>query len=191
MSNQSNADLKINLGSGYKRYPNYINVDSDPNCKPDHTINLDDRNLQLPFQDNTVSHIIAHHVLEHIGDGFLKLLQEIYRICKHGAKIDIRVPHYGHEVYINDFTHKRPITVEGCRLLSKKVNQHEIDTNGTSSTLGIMLDVDFEIVNYEYIYDPFYDNIIKTQPDEVLQRLFREALNTTLEIHIVLVVVKE
>ena len=191
MSNQSNTDHKINLGSGYKRYPNYINVDSNPNCKPDHTVNLDDKNLQLPFPDNSVTHIIAHHVLEHIGDGFLKLLQEIYRICKHGAMIDIRVPHYAHETYINDFTHKRPITVEGCRLLSQKVNQHEIKTNGTSSTLGIMLGVDFEIVSYDYVYDSFYDNIMKTAQPQELQRLFREALNTTLEIHIVLVAVKE
>ena len=183
--------MKINLGSGYKRYPNFVNVDSDINCKPDYVVNLDDTNLVLPFPDNSVDEIIAHHVLEHIGTGFLKLLQEIYRISKHGAMIDIRVPHYGHETFINDFTHKRPITVEGCRLLSQKVNKHEIATNGTSSTLGLMLGVDFEIVNYDYIHDPYYDEIKKTLPYPQLERLFREALNTTLEIHIALVAIKE
>lgn len=181
--------MKINIGSGYKRYPDYINIDSDINCNPDYVVNLElDK---LPFENNTVTHIIAHHVLEHIGEGYFHLLQEIYRVSKHGAIIDIRVPHHNHEVFHNDPTHRRPITVEGMRLFSKKVNKYEIETGGTSSTLGLMFDVDFEIVSFDYVYDPFYHNIIKTNTPEQNERLFREAVNTTLETHIVLTVVKE
>lgn len=182
--------MKLNLGSGYKKYPDFLNVDSDTNCNPDFLVNLDDKNLRLPFEDNSVSHIIAHHIFEHIGDGYLKLLQELYRVCKSGALIDIRVPHPFHEVFINDPTHKRPITVEGFRLFSKKSNLYEIERGGTASTLGLMLDVDFEIVSFEYIHDPFYDQAKQTLKYPELERLFREALNTTLEIHIILTVVK-
>lgn len=183
--------MLLNIGAGYKRYPDFVNVDSDVNCNPDYVVNLDDKNLVLPFEDNSVDGVIAHHILEHIGEGYFKLLQELYRVCKNGTIIDIRVPHPFHEVYINDPTHKRPITVEGLRLFSKKVNRHEIDTNGTSSTLGLIFDVDFEIVDFDYVHDSYYDEIKEKLPYPELERLFREALNVCLEIHIVLAVVKE
>lgn len=181
--------MKINIGSGYKRYPNFINIDSDPNCKPDHLVSLETD--PLPFPDNSVDSVIAHHILEHMGDGYFHLLKELYRVCKHGAIIDIRVPHPNHEIFLNDPTHKRPITVDGLRLFSKQFNNLEIQRNGTSSTLGIMHNVDFEIINYEFIHDPYYDELKKTLPRPQLERLFREALNTTLEIHVQLMVVKD
>lgn len=182
--------MKLNIGSGYKRYTGFTNIDSDKNCNPDILINLDDEHLILPFEDNSVDEIKAYHILEHIGSGYLRLLQEIYRVCKPGAILDIHVPHPNHEVYLNDPTHKRPITVEGFRLFSKKVNRLEIERNGTSSTLGIMLGVDFEIVDFNYIYDGFYDNIVPRLSDELKHRLFREALNTTIEIQMKIQVIK-
>lgn len=182
--------MKINIGAGYKRYPEFVNVDSDPNCSPDYLVNLDDKDLVLPFEDNTVDYVIAHHILEHIGKGYFKLLQELYRVCKPGAIVDIHVPHPCHEVYLNDPTHKRPITVEGMRLFSKKFNKMEIERGGSSSTLGIIFDVDFELVDYNFIHDSFYDTIKPKLRQEELHRLFREALNVCIEIHMKVQVIK-
>jgi len=180
--------MKINIGSGYKKFEGYINIDSDVNCRPDFLINLEKD--FLPFEDSSIDRIIAHHILEHIGEGYFHLLKEIYRVCRHGAIIDIRVPHHNHEVFHNDPTHRRPITVEGMRLFSKQINKREIEMGRDSSTLGIMFDVDFEIVSFDYIFDGFYNDIIKKNTPEQNERLFREAVNTTLETHIVLAVVK-
>jgi len=181
--------ININLGGGYKRFNGYLNVDNDPNCKPDYLCNIEtDR---LPFEDSSVNKVIAHHILEHLGDGYFHILKELHRVCKHGAIIDIRVPHHGHEVFYNDPTHKRPITVEGLRLFSKTFNQRDIAIGSATSTLGLMFDVDFEIVSYDYVIDPFYEEIIKRNTPEQNERLFREALNTTIEAHVVWKVVKE
>jgi SAM-dependent methyltransferase len=182
--------MKLNIGSGYKKYTGYVNIDADINCNPDIILNLDDTNLNLPFEDNSVTDVRAFHILEHIGAGYFKLLQEIYRVCKPGAIIEIQVPHPTHEIYLNDPTHKRPITVEGMRLFSKKFNQLEIERGGSSSTLGFIFDVDFELVQYDYIYDPYYQDRVKMMSQEVIERLFREALNTTLEIHMKVQVIK-
>lgn len=181
--------MKVNLGAGYKRIPGFVNVDADHNCNPDYIVDLEkDR---LPFDDSSVDTIVAHHVLEHIGEGYFHLLKEIYRVCKPGAMIDIRVPHHFHETFLNDPTHRRPITVEGMRLFSKKVNHHEIKTGGRSSTLGIMFDVDFEVVHFDFIHDAFYDEILKNGTPESNYRLMREAVNTCVEVHIVMTVVKD
>lgn len=181
--------MKINIGGGYKKKEGWINLDIDPNTNPDYVVDLEtDR---LPFEDNSVDEVIAHHVLEHIGAGYFHCLQELYRVCKDGAMIDIRVPHHFHEVFINDPTHQRPITVEGMRLFSKKVNRHEIETGGTSSCLGIRFNVDFEIAHFDFVHDGFYHEILKAGPTPENIRLMREAVNTTIETHIVLSVVKD
>lgn len=182
--------MKINIGAGYKKFNEYINIDADINCKPDILLNIDDENLIIPLDDNSVDKIIAHHILEHIGSGIFKLLQEIYRISKPGALIDIRVPHHLHETYVSDFTHKRPITVEGLSLFSKKRNYNDISKGGASSTLGIIYDVDFEIVSFDFIYDSFYDEILANMPYEHKVRFLREASNVAIETHVIWSVIK-
>lgn len=52
--------------------------------------------VRLPFEDATVDDLYTAHTLEHI-ENVVGVLREIGRICKLGAKVEIRVPHvYSH-----------------------------------------------------------------------------------------------
>lgn len=200
----NNKKLKINIGGGYKRYDNFLNLDRDANTKPDFIIDLE-KDI-FPFEDNTITEVKAYHILEHIGQGFFHLIQELYRICENGAIIDIIVPHHYHEIFLADPTHQRPILVETMRLFSKKYNQHHIDTHGSSSGLGIYYNVDFEIVDFNFIPDASYTDILnelqsvlsnpsmddnsKSMAQKELVRLGRESLNVFQETHMKLVVIK-
>lgn len=175
--------MKINLGAGYKPSPGYVRIDDDPNTNPDVLLNLDHELLELPFDNDSVEEVRAWHVIEHIGSGYFRLLQEIYRVCQHGAIIDIQVPNWSHENFQSDPTHKRPVTVEGLRLFSQKFNRLEIERQGSSSCLGLRYNVDFEIVSFDYIPDPFYRN-------NNLEKLSRECINVIQEIQVKLVVIK-
>jgi predicted SAM-dependent methyltransferase len=193
--------MKVNLGSGFKRIDGFVNVDDDPLVEPDYIVNLEKD--KLPFENDSVDEMVAHHVLEHIGEGYIPLMQEIYRVCKHGAIIDVRVPHHFHEIFINDPTHKRPITVEGMRLFSKKHMAEHIKTMGSSTGMAFKFNVDFEIAWYGYTYDHFYHEMMKdfetrkekgeTTPQEewAYMRLFREANNVAMETLMKLVVIKD
>ena len=194
--------MKLNIGSGFKRFDGFLNVDDDFGVYPDFVICLDDVNIKLPFEDNSVDEVYAHHILEHIGTGFIPLMIELYRVCSHGAIIDIRVPHHFHEIFINDPTHVRPITVEGMRLFSKKYMDESIKSMGSSNGMAYKYHVDFEIVWFGYTYDSFYHEMMndfyarqkegKTTPQEefAFTRLFREANNVALETLMKLVVIK-
>jgi SAM-dependent methyltransferase len=46
----------------------------------------------LPFPENSIKSIISHHCLEHIGDGFIRLMDECYRVLEPGGKFRIIVP---------------------------------------------------------------------------------------------------
>ena len=195
--------MKIDLGSGMNRIEGFIRIDDDPLVEPDYLINLDDVNIQLPFAENTIEEVRASHILEHIGEGFIPLMKELYRVCKHGAVIDITVPHHFHDVYYADPTHKRPITVGGMALFSKKTNREHIEKFGGASGLGLKYNIDFETIWYGFEYDPFYQNFINvmnTKREEgtitqeewhMFERLMREANNVAQHTLIKLMVNKD
>lgn len=181
---------KLNLGSGRKPDPSFVNIDDDALTNPDIVLNIDDPNLILPFVDNSITEVRAWHILEHIGLGYFRLLQELYRVCSHGAIIDIQVPNWSHENFQSDPTHQRPITVEGLRLFSKKYNKLEIERQGSSSCLGLRYDVDFEIVMFTYVADAYYLNRMHLLNSEDLEKISRERINVIQEIQVKLVVIK-
>ena len=139
--------LKINLGGGLKKFEGFLSLDYDELVNPDYVVNLDDVNIRLPFEDSTVEEIKAHHILEHIGDGFFPMMKELYRICKNGALLDIRVPHHKSELWYSDPTHKRFITVDMMTWFSKEINMEHIQQYNSSSGFGLKLDVDFKVVD--------------------------------------------
>ena len=59
-----------------------------------------------PFKNNEFDEVYTSHCLEHLDD-LVKVMNELKRICKNGAKIIIRVPHFSCGVSYRDPTHKR------------------------------------------------------------------------------------
>jgi SAM-dependent methyltransferase len=58
-----------------------------------------------------VDEAIAHHILEHLtSDEFFHFMKELYRVLKPGAVCSIAIPHPRHNVFLNDPTHKMPVT---------------------------------------------------------------------------------
>ena len=193
--------MKINLGSGYKRIDGFLNVDDDPLVSPDFLCNIEKE--KLPFDDNSVEEIRAHHIFEHIGAGFIPLMQEIYRVSKHDAILDILVPHHFHDNYYSDPTHCRPITVGGMYMFCQKTNKEHIEMYGSSSGIGLKYNINFEMVWFDFEYDQFYiemvDRMKKKIEDETIthdeyfmfRRLMREANNVAVHTMIKMKAVKE
>ena len=181
--------MKINIGAGNTRLTDYVTRDYDPNSNPDYCLNLEKDTL--PFDSNTVEMVLAHHVLEHLGEGYFHCLQEIYRVCKHGAVIDIRVPHPRHDSYMADPTHRRPVTPLGLQLFSKKFNKICRDTNAASSQLGEYYDVDFDLIEWSYIPEDKYRIKLADKSREFVDEYINEHNNIVSEYHIRLMVVKE
>ena len=89
---------KLNLGSGKDYREGYINIDLNPNIYygSDKKIRVDlihDLNVfPYPFQDNSIDEIILNSIIIYLDAS--KCLDEVYRICKDGAKVYIKVPHF-------------------------------------------------------------------------------------------------
>jgi len=136
--------LKLNLGCGESHIKGFVNVDM--HGSPDVKCNLE--SFPWPWENDSVEAILMIHVLEHLGQkpaNFIKIMQELYRICEADAKIKIAVPHHQHEYYHSDPTHVRPITALGMLLFCQRINRKWIAEGSSNSPLGIYNDVDFEI----------------------------------------------
>lgn len=77
----------------------------------------DERDMQvetvgygLPFEDSSIESIISHHMLEHVGGGFLQLIEEIYRVLKPGGIFRAITPLFPSRAAVDDPTHVRYFT---------------------------------------------------------------------------------
>jgi hypothetical protein len=181
---------KINIGGGLKRYPSFVNLDMDPLCNPDYLCNISKD--ELPFEDNSVDEVYAFHILEHIGgDGFFHLIKELYRVCDDGAIIHVEVPHHRHDEMYGDPTHCRMFTVDTFRLFSKKYNQWHIDHFGSSTGFGMKCNVDFEVIEYDHIFDPDFIPLLQQMEDKQRELFIKSSWNVIKYLQVKLQVIKD
>jgi predicted SAM-dependent methyltransferase len=96
--------IKLNLGSGRRPRPGYVNVDKvgAPDLRWDLEV------FPWPWGDDTVSEINLSHVLEHLGattEIYFGIWKEMYRVCAAGALVHITVPHPRNVYIMTDTSH--------------------------------------------------------------------------------------
>lgn len=149
--------MKLNLGCGFRRLEGFMNVDRFPDCRPDVIHDLE--SVPWPWDADTVDEVVMSHVLEHLGadrDVFFGVLRELYRVCRHDARLTVTVPYPRHDDFLIDPTHVRPIMPEFFQMLSK-ANCREWQVRGAADTpLALHIGVDFEIERTQLVLDPYW-----------------------------------
>jgi len=146
--------MRLNLGCGYNKREGFVNVDSSRHCAPDLIHDLEE--FPWPWADSTVDEILMIHVLEHLGaatETYFAVLREMYRICRHDARITIVVPHPRHDDFLHDATHVRAVTLEGLSMFSRKNCEEWIAAGNANTPLAFIADVDFDLVETEMTLD--------------------------------------
>lgn len=144
--------MKLNIGCGYNKKDGYLNVDSDASCNPDLVLNLESH--PWPFEDSTISEVVADHVLEHLGatpKDWINVWKELWRVCKNDAIIHVTVPHPRHDNYLVDPTHVRPVFPGTISLFDQERNWRMIQEGGQESKLGISEKIDLEVFDIRWI----------------------------------------
>ena len=95
----------LNLGSGERPIKTAVNVDINPDSPGvDWVLDLE---KGLPLDDDEFDQVICFHILEHVRN-LRQLMENIWRITKHGAEIYIDAPHWTNPTFWDDITHVRP-----------------------------------------------------------------------------------
>lgn len=97
--------IKLNLGCGYRKLPDYVNIDIRREVQPD--VIHDIENQGLPYPDSSVDEVRAYDFLEHIHpDAVLDLMNEIWRVLKPGGILAHFTPSTDGRGAFQDPTHR-------------------------------------------------------------------------------------
>lgn len=127
----------IELGCGNAKTPGAFGVDFNPRSQADLIHNLN--SFPYPLPENIADKVICRDVLEHL-DHFIEAVEEIWRICKPGALVEITGPFMSSVNFFSDPTHKRAFT---SRTFDYFIEGTEVRKHRYS-------DATFELVSVEY-----------------------------------------
>jgi len=99
----------LDLGCGKKKRPNAIGVDYSDRHNADiiHNLNV----FPYPLADSEFDEIYLDNVLEHLDDP-MRVMEEVYRICKTDGRAKVIVPYFRSVWAYIDPTHKHFFTVD-------------------------------------------------------------------------------
>lgn len=98
------ARKTLDIGCGTDKLPASIGIDANPSSDADIIHDLDVR--PWPIKDNEFDYIRAQDILEHVRD-FFGVMEEVYRVAKPGAIVEVRMPFMSSRHFATDPTHVR------------------------------------------------------------------------------------
>jgi ubiquinone/menaquinone biosynthesis C-methylase UbiE len=107
----------LDLGCGSRKYAGAIGIDR---VKVPGVDIIADLNEKLPIKNDSVDMIYSYHFLEHVGD-FLFTVEEIYRVAKNNAIIQIKVPYFMCFDAFTDPTHRKFFTERAFDYFADKI----------------------------------------------------------------------
>lgn len=183
---------RLNLGCGYMKFEDHLNVDIDEKTNPDEVVDLN--TTPWPWKDNEFGHIIAKEILEYLGNDkkdLVRILKEMYRISDNGAIWEIAIPHHRSDMIINNPLIKNAISPAFFSLFNQK-DISEIYRKGIPDTsiplIAFDEDIDLDVADVQYKYTPYWENRMRSQTvsqDELMYSIAH--LNNVAEMTILLI----
>lgn len=184
--------MRIDLGCGNHKFPGCIGIDRIPYDGVDI---VHDMNEPLPFEDHSVSYIMASHSLQYVHQ-LQPVLEDIYRVCKHGALVCIIAPYAHVTAHMANPYFKQCFNEHSPRYWTRDpsyhVDQdeylfHQHHTTWSLAEAEQEIKMDFRLLHLEFFYFPIYSAYDALE----LSLLRQSQLNVAYQIMYQLVVVKE
>lgn len=136
--------MKIEIGGGKTpRGDGFTNLDR-LECAD---IQIDLERDTLPFEDDSVDEVYSAHCLEHVYNA-VGVLREVLRVCKVGAPVELRFPHWLHEM-ANCLDHKHVISERQVRIWCEQSHLDFPDGNKRFDLLNVHYQIDVD--HYELL----------------------------------------
>lgn len=97
------AGRVLDVGCGARKHPGAIGLDISADTDADVVHDLD--RFPYPFDDNTFDQVLMQDVIEHVERPYA-VVAELARICRPGARVQLRTPHFSSVLAYSDPTHR-------------------------------------------------------------------------------------
>lgn len=117
-------EIKLHLGCGYKKHPEYINIDVQFNPNVDE---ISDIRYLRKYKTNTIDKIYSCHVLEHFNRwDYKNVLRRWYDLLKDGGRLRLAVPDF--ESVVDIYLKYKNIDLVGGLLYGGQDNPYNFHT---------------------------------------------------------------
>lgn len=106
---QRHSGIRLDIGCGANKQKGFVGMDRRPLKGVD--IVHDWNDYPWPLPDESCQMVMASHVVEHVNPadgGFLRWMDELWRITAVGGQVAISLPHGYSPGYLQDPTHCNP-----------------------------------------------------------------------------------
>jgi hypothetical protein len=136
---------KLNIGCGYDYRDGFINVDKSDKVKADVYCEVGVSKLNT-IDDDTVGYVFCKYVLNFVDDVY-KFMEEIYRVSKDGAYVDVIVPHaFSHASY-RDPSAKRHFVESSFIYFDKRLMEINKNEHNVINPVEDLPDIDIRLVS--------------------------------------------
>ena len=170
--------IKLDIACGQNKQRGFKGVDIAPGPGVDFVCDLE-KFPWKPFEDDSVEEVYCSHYLEHAPD-WMKFMDEVWRICQHGAKATFLCPYYTSIRAWQDPTHRRAIS-EATFLYSDK------DWRAANKLDHYPIKCNFKVEKIILFFNPPWDK----KTDEAKQFAQQHYFNVVSDILVELRAVKE
>jgi SAM-dependent methyltransferase len=111
----------LDIGCGSAKTPGAVGLDISADTDADIVHDLDV--LPYPIADASFDQILLQDVLEHVREP-IKVFEELHRIARPGARIQLRTPHFSSALAYGDPTHRHYFSTLAIRSLARPRFEH-------------------------------------------------------------------
>lgn len=114
----------LDIGCGSAKTPGAVGLDVSPHTEADIVHDLDA--FPYPIEDSSFDQILLQDVLEHVAAP-IKVFEELHRIARPQARIQLRTPHFSSVLAYGDPTHRHYFSTIAIRSLAQPRFAHYTD----------------------------------------------------------------
>ena len=106
----------LDIGCGSAKVPGSVGLDVSPDTAADIVHDLDA--FPYPIEDASFDDILLQDVLEHVRQP-IRMFEELHRIARPGARVQLRTPHFSSALAYGDPTHRHAFSALAIRSLAE------------------------------------------------------------------------
>jgi len=115
----------LDVGCGSAKTPGAVGLDISPDTEADIVHDLDA--FPYPIEDDSFDQILLQDVIEHVSEP-IRVFEELHRIARPGARIQLRTPHFSSVLAYGDPTHRHYFSTIAIRSLAEPRFEHYTDS---------------------------------------------------------------
>jgi SAM-dependent methyltransferase len=114
----------LDVGCGSAKTPGAIGLDISPSTDADIVHDLDA--FPYPIASDRFDQILLQDVIEHVAEP-IRVFEELHRVARPGARIQLRTPHFSSVLAYGDPTHRHYFSTLAIRSLAEPRFEHYTD----------------------------------------------------------------